>query len=71
MLYKKEPYNMLVVAFLFYLFFGSILYGVMQGEAFYDDNELWKSLDMGDFCPNIQRFPCVICERHCSKYKRE
>lgn len=40
MLYKKEPYNMLFAAFLFYLIFGSILYGVMQGEAFYDDNEL-------------------------------
>ena len=40
MLYKKEPYDMLVVAFLLCWFFGSIIYGVMQGEAFYDDNEL-------------------------------
>lgn len=40
MLYKKEPYNMLVLAIMIYGFIFSIIYGVMQGADFYDDNEL-------------------------------
>ena len=39
MIYRKESSNMLIVAVLMWWFILAVLYGVWQGEAFYDNND--------------------------------